>query len=355
MSDLQIILAAIGALIVAAVYLHNVWQERKLRQRLERAFEGGRNDVLLDAPAQTAARVEPRLNDGAGTAALDRAADGADCGGLAQDGADAVIEFIADLELVAPAGETALRELLSRIAIFGKPGRLLGWAVTEGWREIGRDGQGGYRRLQVGLQLVNRSGPLHTSQINGFCDALRAWAVQHGAEVVMDEPAAVVAAAQALDKVCGEVDVAIGLNVIAQSGSAFLGEQIAEVAATAGFRLETDGLFHWEEAGGRTLFTLESHESEGFFSDQLATLQTPGLTLLLDVPRIAGGVAAFDRMVQAARELAEALGGMVVDDNRVPQQDEGIARIRTQLQGIHATMAAHGIPAGGERAQRLFA
>ncbi len=354
MSDLQIALAAIGALVVAAVYIHNIWQERKLQRRLERAFEGERNDVLLDAPAQTGPRIEPRLGAGVGVDGGDSAVDSQGQKQV-QDGADAIIEFIADIELAAPADEAALRELLSRMATFGKPARLLGWDAANGWHVIGRDGQGGYRRLQAALQLVNRSGPVHAPQMNGFCDALRVWAALHGAEVVMDEAANAVEDARQLDAVCGEVDVAIGLNVVAQSGGAFPGEQIAAAAATAGFRLEPDGLFHWCDENGRTLFTMENHEPEGFSADRLATMQTPGLTLLLDVPSVAGGEAAFDRMAQAGRELAEALGGFVVDDNRVPLQDEGIARIRAQLQGIHAAMAAHGIPAGSERAQRLFA
>ncbi len=354
MSDLQIALAAIGVLVVATVYFHNFWQERKLRQRLERAFEGKHTDVLLDAFTGAQTRVEPRLGGDDDAGAEGRSDSATDSQRQAQDGADAVIEFIADIELAAAAGEMALRELLSRIATFGKPARLLGWDAADGWRVIGRDGQGDYRRLQAALQLVNRSGPVLAHQINGFCDALRAWAVLHGVEVVMDEAAQAVEAAQQLDAVCGEVDVAIGLNVVAQSGGAFPGEQIAAAAAAAGFVLDTDGLFHWRDVNGRTQFTIENHEPEGFAADRLATLQTPGLTLLLDVPRVAAGEVAFDRMAQAGRELAEALGGFVVDDNRVPLQDEGIARIRAQLQGIHAAMAAHGIPAGSERAQRLF-
>ena len=88
----------------------------------------------------------------------DRDGDGEDGGGLEQDGADAVIEFIADIELAAPAGETALRELWSRISVSGKPARLLGWDAVNGWRVIGRDGQGGYRRLQAALDTLRRDG-----------------------------------------------------------------------------------------------------------------------------------------------------------------------------------------------------
>jgi heme O synthase-like polyprenyltransferase len=50
MSDLQIALAAIGLVVVGGVYAFNLWQERKLQQRMQRAFEGERDDVLLKAP-----------------------------------------------------------------------------------------------------------------------------------------------------------------------------------------------------------------------------------------------------------------------------------------------------------------
>lgn len=351
MSDLQIALAAIGAVVVAAVYIHNSWQERKLRQRLEDAFKSERNDVLLDAPGEPEARIEPRLGGGEEGADVEATAGGSQV----QDGADPVIEFVVDIDLEAPVEATALRELQSRIATVGKPARLLGWDAGSGWNVIGRDGQGGYRQLQAALQLVDRGGALHAPQINGFCDALRIWSATHGAELVMDEPASAVESAQQLDILCGEVDVAIGLNVVAQSGGAFPGEQIAAAADAAGFSLKPDGFFHCCNEQGRTLFTLENHEPEGFATDRMSAMQTPGLTLLLDLPHVADGEAAFDRMAQAAGELAEALGGFVVDDNRVPLQADGIARIRTQVQSLQAVMTAHGIPAGGERALRLFA
>jgi len=43
------------------VYAFNLWQERKLRQRLEQAFDGRRDDVLLNPATEPAVtRVEPR-------------------------------------------------------------------------------------------------------------------------------------------------------------------------------------------------------------------------------------------------------------------------------------------------------
>lgn len=357
MSDLQIALAAIGLLVVGGVYAFNLWQERKLRQRLERAFEGEHDDVLLKTaaapePAAPSARIEPSLGGApvaAEPAAVERVA-------VTSDGADPFIEFAADIELNEAAGNAALRDLLSQLATFGKPARLLGWDEQAGaWQVLGRGAHGDCRRLLAALQLVNRAGPVHAPQLNGFCDAVRAWAGRLGGEVQFDDTAGALQAARELDAFCGDMDVAIGLNVVAQSGAAFPGEQVAEAALAAGFSLEADGMFHWRDAGGQTLFTMENHEQEPFSEDRLAVMQTSGLTLLLDVPRIADGAAALDRMAQAGTMIAEALGGFVVDDNRVPLQDAGVARIKTQLQGICAKMAERQIPAGSPRAQRLFA
>lgn len=356
MSDLQIALAAIGLLVVGGVYAFNLWQERKLRQRLERAFEGDHDDVLLKTatpePAVPSARIEPSLG-GAAVAAEPLAEEPAP---VVSDGADPVIEFAADIELNEAAGDAALRELLSQLATFGKPARLLGWDEATGtWQVLGRGAHGDCRRLLAALQLVNRAGPVHAPQLNGFCDAVRAWAGRHAGEVQFDDATVALQTARELDAFCGDMDVAIGLNVVAQSGGAFSGEQVAAAALATGFSLEADGMFHWRDAGGQTLFTMENHEQEAFSEDQLAVMQTSGLTLLLDVPRIADGAAALDRMAQAGTMIAEALGGFVVDDNRVPLQEAGVARIKTQLLGICATMTERQIPAGSPRAQRLFA
>ena len=82
---------------------------------------------------------------------------------------------------------------------------------------------------------------------------------------------------------------------------------------------------------------------------------TRGLTLVIDVPRVAGGSAAFDRMMRTANDLAAELGGDVVDDNRAPFGTEAAVIIRGQIEQFQARMDEVGMPAGGPLAQRLFA
>jgi FtsZ-interacting cell division protein ZipA len=160
--------------------------------------------------------------------------------------------------------------------------------------------------------------------------------------------------ARDLDAFCAGVDVAVGVNVVAEGGGMFPGSRIRELAQNAGFRLEPDGVFHYVDAHHRTLFTLDNHEPAPFLPERIKSLSTKGLTLLLDVPLAAAGSDALDRMIGIANEFAVALDGHLVDDNRAPLTDAGVARIREQVRSIHATMEARGIPAGSPRALRLF-
>jgi len=356
MSDLQIALAVLGIVVIGAVYAFNVWQERKLRRSLERAFDAERDDVLLKDSAAPSARIEPKLSDDTERNTSDSGSRVAvQTAESTPGGADRAVEYVVDIDLEEPVGGTVLRELQSRLSGFGKPARLLGWDETaQVWRVLGRDAEYRGTRLQAALQLVNRSGSVHMPQLGGFGDAVQAWASQQGAAVEAGDTAAVIETARALDELCGTVDIAIGLNVVAQPGAVFVGEQIEAAAAESGFVLESDGVFHWQDADGRTLFTMENHEPEPFTSARLAEMQTSGLTLLLDVPLVPEGEAALDEMARVGSVLAGALGGFVVDDNRVALQPAGLERIKLQIREIQQNMAAHGIPAGSARAQRLF-
>ena len=58
--------------------------------------------------------------------------------------------------------------------------------------------------------------------------------------------------------------------------------------------------------------------------------------------------------MKIGNHLAQGLGGTLVDDNRVVLTEKSVGAIQQQLKAIHAKMDARAIPAGGERALRLF-
>ncbi|MGE5523406.1 MAG: cell division protein ZipA C-terminal FtsZ-binding domain-containing protein, partial [Rhodospirillaceae bacterium] len=268
---------------------------------------------------------------------------------------DDTLDYVAELRAPAPISAAAVAELLSKIAAAGRPCRAAGYNEESGeWQELTRTGGGRHRRLRLALQLVTRSGALAAPRLAAFTDAVRASASKLGATAEYPDVAEVAQRARELDGFCADVDVAIGINVVAPAGKAFSGADIRSHAEAAGFKLEPDGVFHYRGEGRHTLFTLDNHEPLPFIPEQIKSVTTAGVTLLLDVPRVADGRRALDTMIETAERLASALGGRVVDDNRVALNAAGIANIRQQLDGIASAMAARGIAPGSERALRLF-
>jgi FtsZ-interacting cell division protein ZipA len=78
------------------------------------------------------------------------------------------------------------------------------------------------------------------------------------------------------------------------------------------------------------------------------------VTFSIDVPRVSDGRAAFERMLGVARQLAGALGGVLVDAQRAPLADAMIAAIRAKTIELQQRMRDGGIDPGSPRALRLF-
>ncbi len=208
MSDLQLSLLVIGVVVVAAVYLYNWWQERRLRRRLQEAFGEERDDALMKAQATPAPRAEPHIRlepqmqpAVAGDADSDPDPDpervtmpAAQMQHAMPDEPTAVavvpdvpwfdetLDYVAEIRAPSPIGAAVVAELLSKIAASGKPCRAAGYSEETGeWQELARTGAGRHTRLRLALQLVNRAGPVSAAQLAMFCDAVKACAERAGA------------------------------------------------------------------------------------------------------------------------------------------------------------------------------
>lgn len=362
MSELQLSLIAIGAMVVAGVYAFNWVQQRRYRRKLEQAFGPKPEDVLFrsgKAEADAGERIEPQLQELPDNLpeeqtpfaplgiAVEPVAPGVENGG---------IDYLVEIRLPAPAMALSLSEALQRKFDFGKPVTWTGLnPKSENWEGIAADSAERYGRLRAGLQLADRSGAVSEVKLAEFRDMVLELAGKLDGEVECPDVEEAAAAAAALDQFCAEVDVMIGLNVVSKDGGAFTGTKIRGLAEASGFKLGPDSVFKYVTEAGEHLFSLSNFEANPFLPDTIKHFTTRGITLILDVPRVARGEHAFDQMVVLARQFAHSLGGMVVDDNRVPLNETGVAKIKEQLRSIQAKMSAYGIPAGSPRALRLFA
>jgi FtsZ-interacting cell division protein ZipA len=374
MSDLQASLLIIGAVVVGGVTAFNWLQQWRLRRRLEDAFSDKPEDVLLrEEPArEPSARVEPQLHGTARAAAQDEPDDWVEPPPAATAPANAAntatvqalprvpdfdssIDYIAAIDASEPVSAAGLAELHTRAAAAGKRFRVVGFNPDIGeWEEAGRLSGGRYAHLRLAVQLLSRKGIVDVAALTAISEAVRECAARFSASAHCPDVHTAVVTARDLDAYCADVDVAIGVNVLPNAGETFAGTRIRTLAESAGFKLEPDGVFHYRDDARRTLFTLDNHEPAPFLPEQIKHLSTSGVTLLLDVPRVADGYTALDLMLRTGAVLAEGLGGSLVDDNRVPLNENSVRAIQQQLKSIHAKMEARGMAPGSERALRLF-
>ena len=268
---------------------------------------------------------------------------------------DSRLEFIVAMELVEPVSSVQiLHSQRSSLHRLNKPVHWVGYnEKTREWQRLTADSDLELRRLRVGLQLVNRLGPVSEGDMVIFTNAMQALADELMAVADMP-PSNVLDQAAEIDHFCAAVDLEIGLNLVSR-GSAFAGTKIRALAEAAGMVLGADGLFTRYDDTGRAQFSLQNFESTPFSADALRTLTTHGLTFLLDVPRVDHGERVFMQMTEVAKRFADTLQGALVDDNRQPLSDSQLDHIRREFIGKpQATMASFGLAAGSPQALRLF-
>ena len=271
---------------------------------------------------------------------------------------DSNTNYIVNIRSESVIPNTHIAKLLQRKFDFGKSVYWLGQRhKDEPWEEITNETNAdsdGYLHLKGCLQLADRAGPISEVNLSKFRDLVQDFASQVHAIAECPDIVSTHERALMLDKFCAEVDVMIGINIISKDDGAFVGTKIRALAEASGFRLESDGVFKYRDDNHHLLFTLSNYELSPFLPENIKTLTTHGVTFLLDVPRVSHGDRVFDQMAHLAKIFSNTLGGIMVDDNRVPLSDSGIQRSKQQLIEIQSVMKNNHISAGSPSALRLF-
>ncbi len=399
MSELQIGVLILGGGVIALVFGFNMFQEWRFRRRTQQAFARPQDDVLLDVPKNNvrdgrsdrmepvlvdadfddrdddAEPFEPQLPESAAIAPepprsaavrmepmaaaaevpvideeddAELAMDSADHQALVVAMLDPSLDFIAEVLFHEPHELAAMPRFNvgKRTQLIGRTERGL-WKVAEalpGTR---------YKQINISMQMVDRSGAVTEQELAAFCQQVSRFAEDHDAAVSFPQRQQKLVAARELDRFCADVDVLIGINIVPKAPVE--GARLRSFAEAAGLQLEPDGAFHYLADSGNTLYSLVAADQMPFTFHTLLDKTFPALTLLFDVPRVAGGVDVFDRAVYFARQLAHEFDAQLVDDNRRVLTDAGLGRIRDQLLHIYGSMDDRGIAPGSVAALRLFA
>lgn len=370
MSELQISLLAIGALVILAVFAYNKWQERKLARGAEDNFRSRHEDVLLKRPG-TAANPDSsatRTSDLRPTPA--HPVDQREAGELpriepvirTQVGAPVetvtltlapapILDYVIDIDF-AESVQGDLITSTSELALLPRA-RWDGFTQdTMLWQTIRADVL--YQRVRAGLQMVSRQGVIQLRDLELFSAAVSATGQRLGGAVSAADPVAALAHARELDTFCGEVDVQIAIHLVSRDGVSFAGTKLRALAEAAGMSLGTDKQFSYRNDDGLIQYSLANKEAQAFQAEVMRDLSTRGVSLLLDVPRAPGGTASFRAMVILAKRLSQSLDAAIIDDNGNALGERAFDAIATQLAALYRSMEARGISAGSAIALRLF-
>ncbi len=341
MSELQIGLLAIGALVVVGVFAYNHVQERGAKRAAESAFRSGHADVLMDGAAAAPGRDAGAETSGPAVQEAPRpAARAAPPPAAAQP--DPTVDYIVELSLgqpeLPPAAQTALKEQWSAIERRHARRALLAGSA---------DG----RTWQTGLQLVSRDGAVGEADLIEFRSAVETLAAAIGATVAAPEMRAAVEAARALDDFCAETDIQVVVHV---QGGPFPGTKVRAAAEASGLALEADGRFTLRNDEQKLLYTLGARDGTAFSAATMREAAPEALTLSLELARTPDTRRSFESMTRFAHQLVSVLGGGMVDDNGNPLDERAIGAIALQLDAVRAKLEARGVPPGGPTALRLF-
>ncbi len=344
MSNLQIGLAVVGGIVLAAVVAHGAWVTRKNLPRQADADVGIEADAS-GAPPHEIDRIEPALAvDPFHIPPPEK-----------KPVLDALIDVIAPLNLDAPvSGDAALLAAPLTRRVGSKPFAIEGLnAASQRW-EAPLPGQR-YDALQVGMQLANRSGALNDIEFSEFVIKVQAYADALGANPEFPEMREEVARARELDAFAGEHDAQLGFTLRAVH-SAWSPGYVAQHAARCGF---VPGAFAGRlvlpsSMPGMPPVLVLGFEPLAAMAEDPAQSAIREITLSLDVPQVDRSERPFVQMRETAAALALAMEALVTDDNGAALSTDSMDRIGSELETLYDTLDSRDLSAGSALARRLF-
>jgi hypothetical protein len=369
-------LIAAGGVFIVAVISYNKWQEYKARKSVERAFATDHDDVLMRNDGVPVARQEPMLDLSMSPAATEPMLEPMSAPAitpatsyaatdsepvepiitiakpaatppseLADRLVDPLIDCLIPLNLEGAVRGDRILPILQTLRLVGtKPVHYIGLAVNGDWEPIVHGGV--YTKLQAGVQMATRTTALNEIEYSDLVTRLRAVADDIGAEPEVPDMIDVMAEARTLHRFVAGHDAQLGVNLLANGGPWAISTLIGALE-NQGFDVRPDGRFAMPDGEGGVLFTLTTNVTLGADT-------TSRLTLLLDVPCVAPARDGFGAMVACARSLVGRLDATIVDDSDQPLLDAALLDINGQVLEFYQEMEASDIPAGSNRAMRLF-
>ncbi len=370
MSTLQLSLAIIGGLVLALIVAYNTWTSR--RNAPKRALP-----TEHDSAAEPAQRLEPGFDAGAAGAmppgefhGLDRGPEpsehNVDAGDALQlpvppfsperrPGLDPLIDVIASLQPEhVVSGDAALAALPPTRRAGSKPFAIEGLnEATQQW-ETPAPGQR-YQSFQAGVQLANRMGALNEIEFSEFVMKAQAFADAINAAPDFPDMLQEVARARELDQFASDHDAQL-LFVLRARQAAWSPGYLLQNAARVGFVVGAmpGRLVLPASAPGLPPVLTLGYDTQAALADDPEQSAIRDISLSLDVAQVHRTEQPFARLREVGAALAEAMDGVLCDQNGQPLPAMAMDPIAADLELLYDQLDGRDLSAGSVLARRLF-
>ena len=345
MSTLQIGLAIAGGLALAAVVAHGAWSARKVAPRQAQPSDDA-------APEEPQEAIEPRLDADEFTAPPPPPAHPP---AERKPGLDALIDVIAPVALESEVtGEAAVATMPSTRRVGSKPFAVEGLNSASHVWELPAAGQR-YQALQAGVQLANRSGALNEIEFSEFVAKAQAFCDAVGGTADFPDMLEEVARARELDQFASGHDAQLGFTLRARSAAwspGYVQQQAARMGFIAG-AVPGRMVLPAVNPGMPPVLSL-SFDTQAALADDPAQAAVRQVSLALDVAQVDRSEQPFVRLREVANSMAQAMDGVITDDNGQMLPKDAMDAIGGELEGLYDTLEQRDLAAGSALARRLF-
>jgi hypothetical protein len=347
MSNFQLMLAIAAGLVLVLVVAHSTWTSRKSLPK--------QADPLLTQDELMALEAMPDDDSGKHDPVMGPEIPSDVTARDVKSQLDALIDVIATMELDAPvSGEAALAALPPIRRVGNKLFVVEGLNADNGSWEILQTLRF-YSAFQAGIQVANRQGPLSEIEFSEFIVKAQAFAEVFSATAEFPDMHEALAHARELDQFASAHDAQLSFTLQARK-SAWSPGYVQQQAARMGFVpgvIPGRMVLPASQTGLPPVLVLHFDARAAMAEDpNQAALRNVSMTL--DVPQVAQSEQAFARMCENAQQLADAMDGLVTDDNGQPLSEPAINMIDHDLRKLYDELAARDLPSGSLQARRLF-
>ena len=371
MSTLQLSLAIIGGLVLALIVAYNTWTSR--RNAPKRALP----QEPVDPAGEPVQRQEPGFDAGAAVAVppgefhgLDRGPDPSEHAVDADEalqlpvppfslerrpGLDPLIDVIASLQPEhVVSGDAALAALPPTRRAGSKPFAIEGLNEANQQWETPAPGQR-YQSFQAGVQLANRMGALNEIEFSEFVMKAQGFADAINAAPDFPDMLQEVARARELDQFASDHDAQL-LFVLRARQAAWSPGYLLQNAARVGFVVGAmpGRLVLPASAPGLPPVLTLGYDTQAALADDPDQSAIRDISLSLDVAQVHRTEQPFARLREVGSALAEAMDGVLCDQNGQPLPAMAMDPIAADLELLYDQLDVRDLSAGSVLARRLF-